>query len=107
MINKKTIYLVEGPCEDKLVRALKEKPELIAPGRSHVFNVIQKVLPINKLIPEELLSPDTKVDSWGFFTSVGYRVTGKVSVTFEDPEREYTFTKSYVQATERRNNGEE
>lgn len=50
MKNKKTIYLVEGPCEDKLVKALKEKPELIAPGRSHVFNVIHKILPVNRLM---------------------------------------------------------
>ncbi len=46
---KKCIYLTEGECEEKLVKALKEKPSLIAPGKVWKFNVIQNVLPTNKL----------------------------------------------------------
>ena len=46
---KKCIYLTEGECEEKLIKALKEKPSLIAPGKVWKFNVIQNVLPANKL----------------------------------------------------------
>ena len=48
--NRKYIYLVEGSCEEKLVNALKEKPSLIIQGKTHVFNIIHKVLPRNKLM---------------------------------------------------------
>ena len=50
---KKCIYLTEGECEEKLIKALKEKPSLIAPGKVWKFNVIQNVLPANKLIQFE------------------------------------------------------
>lgn len=30
---KKCIYLTEGEYEEKLIKALKEKPSLIAPGK--------------------------------------------------------------------------
>ena len=30
---KKCIYLTEGECEEKLIKVLKEKPSLIAPGK--------------------------------------------------------------------------
>ncbi len=33
---KKCIYLAEGECEEKLVKALKEKPSLIAQARSGI-----------------------------------------------------------------------
>ena len=45
---KKCIYLTEGECEEKLVKALKVKPSLIAPGKVWKFNVIQNILPANK-----------------------------------------------------------
>ena len=38
---KKCIYLTKGECEEKLVKALKEKPSMIAPGKVWKFNVIQ------------------------------------------------------------------
>ena len=30
---KKCIYLTEGECEEKLIRALKERPSLVLPGK--------------------------------------------------------------------------
>jgi len=50
MENKICIYLAEGECEEKLLKALKVKPELIAPGRVKRFNVIQ-----NELKPSHLM----------------------------------------------------
>jgi len=44
MENKICIYLAEGECEEKLLKALKLKPELIVPGRVKKFNVIQDEL---------------------------------------------------------------
>lgn len=41
MENKICIYLAEGECEEKLLKALKLKPELIVPGRVKKFNVIR------------------------------------------------------------------
>ena len=48
---KKCIYLVEGECEEKLVKALREKPELVIPGKIRKFNVVQDKLPLNMLVP--------------------------------------------------------
>lgn len=39
MENRICICLAEGECEEKLLKALKLKPELIAPGRVKKFNV--------------------------------------------------------------------
>jgi len=39
MENRICVYLAEGECEEKLLKALKVKPELIAPGRVKRFNV--------------------------------------------------------------------
>ncbi len=50
MGNRKCIYLVEGQCEEKLIKALKQEPEFILPGKVKVFNVIQNRLPVNQLI---------------------------------------------------------
>lgn len=44
MENRICVYLAEGECEEKLLKALKVKPELIAPGRVKRFNVIQDEL---------------------------------------------------------------
>ncbi len=50
MDNKKCFYLVEGECEEKLVKALKEKPALIHPGSVKKFNIIQNTIPSSKLM---------------------------------------------------------
>lgn len=42
MENKICIYLAEGECEEKLLKALKLKPELIVPGRVKKFNVMMR-----------------------------------------------------------------
>ena len=42
---KKCIYLVEGDCEEKLIKALKEKPALVLPGRVKILNVVQNEIP--------------------------------------------------------------
>ena len=47
---KKCIYLTEGECEEKLIRALKERPSLILPGKVKKFNVIQNELPASLLM---------------------------------------------------------
>lgn len=40
-MNNKCIYYVEGPCEQKLISALKERPEKLIPGKVKVFDVVQ------------------------------------------------------------------
>ena len=47
---KKCIYLTEGECEEKLIRALKERPSLVLPGKVKKFNVIQNELPVSLLM---------------------------------------------------------
>lgn len=47
---KKCFYLTEGECEEKLIKALKEKPSLVRPGKVKKFNVIQEELPANMLL---------------------------------------------------------
>lgn len=47
---KKCFYLTEGECEEKLIKALKEKPSLVRPGKVKKFNVIQEELPANMLM---------------------------------------------------------
>ena len=47
---KKCIYLTEGECEEKLIRALKERPSLVLPGKVKKFNVIQNELPASLLM---------------------------------------------------------
>lgn len=41
-MNRSCIYFCEGECEEALIKALKEYPELIMPGKTRVFNVISK-----------------------------------------------------------------
>ncbi|MCR5775974.1 MAG: hypothetical protein K6G84_00980 [Lachnospiraceae bacterium] len=50
MDNQRYYYLAEGECEEKLLKALKEKPSLIHPGKVSKFNVIEKVLKPSKLM---------------------------------------------------------
>lgn len=50
MDNRRFYYLAEGECEEKLLKALKEKPALIHPGKVERFNVIQRTLKPNKLM---------------------------------------------------------
>lgn len=40
-MNNKCIYYVEGPCEQQLISALKERPEKLIPGKVKVFDVVQ------------------------------------------------------------------
>lgn len=42
---KRCVYFVEGPCEKKLIDALKAEPRLLAPGKVNVYNVIQNEIP--------------------------------------------------------------
>lgn len=51
MENRICVYLAEGECEEKLLKALKQKPAQIAQGRVKRFNVIQ-----DELKPSHLMS---------------------------------------------------
>ncbi|MDY2838724.1 MAG: hypothetical protein SOT60_12445 [Bilifractor sp.] len=53
MANRKYYYFTEGQCEEKLVKALKLKPALLAPGKVKIFNVVQNVIPISILMTIE------------------------------------------------------
>ena len=50
MENRKCFYLVEGECEEELLKALKGQPALINPGSVKKFNVIQNEIPASKLM---------------------------------------------------------
>ncbi len=50
MENRKCFYLVEGECEEKLLKALKGQPALIKPGSVKKFNVVQNEIPASKLM---------------------------------------------------------
>ena len=50
MDNRQYVYLTEVECEEKLVKALKEKPALIHSGRVEKFNVSQNIIPPRKLM---------------------------------------------------------
>lgn len=49
-MNRKCVYLTEGECEEKLIKALKENPALILPGKVKRFNVIQSELKTSNLV---------------------------------------------------------
>ena len=49
-MNRKCIYLVEGECDEKLIKALKEKPSLLIPGTVKRFNVTQNELKTSHLV---------------------------------------------------------
>lgn len=42
---KRCVYFVEGPCEEKLINALKIEPRLLTPGKVNVYNIIQNEIP--------------------------------------------------------------
>lgn len=50
MVNTRCFYLTEGQCEEKLVKALQEKPGLIMAGKVKRFNVIQDIIPDRQLM---------------------------------------------------------
>ena len=50
MENKKCFYLVEGECEEKLLKALKAQPALINPGTVKKFNAVQNEIPASRLM---------------------------------------------------------
>lgn len=49
-MNNKCIYFVEGPCEEQLIKALKEKPNKLIPGKIKVFNVVQNLIPKSQML---------------------------------------------------------
>ena len=57
-MNNNCVYFVEGDCEAKLINALKQKPELILPGKVIVLNLVQNYIPKSRLLA---ITPDTKV----------------------------------------------
>ena len=61
---RKCIYLTEGECEEKLIKALKEKPTLIVPGKVKKFNVMQDELPVSLLmgLSQTALSKETNIN---------------------------------------------
>lgn len=50
MENRKCFYLVEGECEEKLIKALKGQPALINPGTVKKFNSVQNEIPTSRLM---------------------------------------------------------
>ncbi len=50
MENRKCFYLVEGECEEKLLKALKGQPALINPGTVKKFNAVQNEIPASRLM---------------------------------------------------------
>ncbi|MCR5033726.1 MAG: hypothetical protein K6A92_12825 [Lachnospiraceae bacterium] len=50
MENRKCFYLVEGECEEKLLKALKGQPALIKPGSVKKFNAVQNEIPASRLM---------------------------------------------------------
>ena len=49
-MNNKCVYYVEGPCEQRLIEALKERPEKLIPGKIKVFNVVQNLIPKSQML---------------------------------------------------------
>lgn len=49
-MNNKCIYFVEGPCEEQLIKALKEKPNKLIPGKIKVFNIVQNLIPKSQML---------------------------------------------------------
>lgn len=50
MKNKKYVYFVEGPCEEKLISTLKKAPSIIYSGKIKVINVLQEELSVSQLV---------------------------------------------------------
>lgn len=55
-MNNRCIYFVEGPCEQQLINALKDKPSKLIPGKVINLNVVQNLIPKSRLLS---LSQDT------------------------------------------------
>ena len=49
-MNSKCIYFVEGPCEVQLIKALKENPGKLIPGKVIHHNVVQDLIPRSRLL---------------------------------------------------------
>lgn len=67
-------YYVEGQCEDKLINTLKTDFQLIKPGKTQVFNVMDKVFSRAQLMTLKsgtgvVLIYDTDVINMDIFTS--------------------------------------
>ena len=50
MSGNNCIYFCEGSCDEVFIKALKEKPELITPGKTKVLNVISTYIPRSVLM---------------------------------------------------------
>lgn len=55
---KRCVYFVEGPCEEKLINALKIEPRLLTPGKVNVYNIIQNEIPRREV---NMIKAGTKV----------------------------------------------
>ncbi len=53
MANRKCVYLAEGECEEKLVKALKQAPAMIAAGKVKKYNIVQSELSASQLMQFE------------------------------------------------------
>lgn len=49
-MTKNCVYFCEGACDEVFIKALKEEPKLIAPGKTKVFNVITNLIPKSVLL---------------------------------------------------------
>lgn len=49
-MNSKCYYFVEGICEVQLIRALRESPQRVIPGKIIVFNAVQNLIPKSRLL---------------------------------------------------------
>jgi hypothetical protein len=76
---------VEGECEEKLIKALKEKPSLLIPGKVKRFNVIQNELKTSHLVTFAAL-PQIPVNPLDYPTRICYNKTNSISkaVTLHD-----------------------
>lgn len=50
MADVKCMYFCEGPCEEKLINALKQSPNKIIQGKVKIFNIVQNLIPKSQLI---------------------------------------------------------
>ena len=49
-VNNKCIYYVEGPCEQRLIAALKENPSKLIPGKTKAYNIVRKLIQKSKML---------------------------------------------------------
>jgi len=81
------IYFVEGDCDETLIKALKEKPELIAPGKTKVLNVISSIISKSILLT---IKPGTTVV---FVFDTDVPITDKLKKNIENIEKYCTKSK--------------